>query len=66
MFDGRGVVTHFLIEGKCFYQNPNTFYTNNFLYPPLVPTYYFPMAHTLLSFAHVFTYNSLHYLFLEG
>ena len=29
-----------------FRQNPITFYTSNFLYPPHVPTYYFPLAHT--------------------
>ena len=43
----KGVVTHFLIEGKCFYQNPNTFYTSNLLYLyPLITflwhTLYFP------------------------
>ena len=29
-----------------FHQNPITFYTSNFLYPPHVPTYYFSLAHT--------------------
>jgi len=46
-----------------FHQNSNTFYTRNILYPPLVPAYYFPLAHTLLSFEHAFTHNSHHYLF---
>ena len=32
-----------------FHQNPITFYTSNFVYPPLVPTYYFPLAHTYFS-----------------
>ena len=39
----KGVETHFLIEAKCFYQNPNTFYTKHFHLPTLVPTYYFPL-----------------------
>ena len=59
----KGVDTHFLIETKCFYWKANIFYTSNFLYPHLVPAYYFSLAHNLLSFAHVFTYNSRHYLF---
>ena len=28
------------------HQNLNTFYTSNFLYLPLIPVYYFPLAHT--------------------
>jgi len=51
------------IEGKCFQQNHNTFYTSNFLYSPFVPAYYFYLAHTLLFFAHVFTHNLRHHLF---
>ena len=31
---------------QCFHQNPITFYTIDFLYPPLVPTYYFFLAYT--------------------
>ena len=31
-----------------FHKNSNIFYTSNFLYPPLVPAYYFPLA--LLTF----------------
>ena len=46
-----------------FHQNSNTFYTRNILYPPLVPTYYFPLAHILLFFEHAFTHNSHYYLF---
>ena len=38
----KGVVTHFLIERKCFYRNANTFYTKHFCLPIFVPTYYFP------------------------
>jgi hypothetical protein len=57
-FDERGRDL-FLIKEKYFYQNANTFYTSNFLYPPLVPAYYFPLAHTLLFFAHAFTQNFL-------
>ena len=29
-----------------YHQNPIIFYTSNFLYTPLVPTYYFPLADT--------------------
>jgi len=54
------MVTQFLIEGKYFYQNPNIFYTNNFLYPLFVPIYYF-FWHTLyfilLYFVDAFTHN---------
>jgi len=35
------------------------FYTH-LLYPAV---YYFPLAHTLLSFKHAFTHNSHYYLF---
>ena len=59
------MVTHFFIEEKYFYRNVNTFYTSNLLYPPLVPAYYFPLAHTLLSFVYTFTHNSRHCLVLK-
>ena len=45
-----------------FHQNPITFYTTNFLYPPLVPTYYFSLVY-ILSFAHTLTHNSCHFFF---
>jgi len=59
----NGGVDSFLNRRKIFLLNSNTFYAINFLYPPLVPAYYFSLAHTLLSFVYAYTHNSWHYLF---
>ena len=32
------------------HQNFNTFYTSNFLYPPLIPAYYFHLAYIFFTF----------------
>ena len=58
----KGAVTHFLIEGKWFHQNYNSFYTKHSSTHLLYPHITF-IWHPLLSFAHAFIHNSRHYLF---
>jgi hypothetical protein len=59
-FDEKGG-DPFFDRRKMFLPKTYSFYTDNFLYPPLVPMYYFLLAHTLFFFVH--TYNLRHYLF---
>ena len=49
-----------------FHQNPITFYTSNFLYPFLVPIYYFPLAYTYFPLHIHCPHNSRHFFWKDN
>ena len=61
-FDEKGCRPMKLIEGKCFHQNPNIFYTKHSSTHLLYPHITF-LCHTLYFPFHALTHNSRRYLF---